>query len=270
MKIKQLILSLLACAALVTACDEQEEDSVLPDLEISTSELSIGEAAHSQTVAITSNRHWEATTNVSWISVEPDSGEASSSPVSVTVTILENTGYNRSASVKFNLGSDGKYFDYRTLKVIQTGPDGDPTGDDGTTGTKDDPYSVGKALYLLENGEYTSNSVYIKGIISRVDEVDTGEYGNATYYISVDGGTDNQLEVYRGYYLGARVKFTSEDQIKVGDEVIIYGVLTVYNGTYEVTQGSYIYSLNGEIAGGDEPSGEDDGTTGTQIGRAHV
>ncbi|MBQ1647667.1 MAG: choice-of-anchor J domain-containing protein, partial [Bacteroidales bacterium] len=249
MKIKRLILSLLACAALVTACEEQEEDSLIPSIEITASEMNIGEPGDVQTVSITSNRHWEVTTDANWIAVEPESGEASSAPVSVTVTILENTGYDRTAAVKFNAGNDGKYFDYKTLTVTQTGPKGAPSGDDGTQGTVDDPYSVGKAIYILNNGTYTSDKVYVKGIISRIDEVDTG-FGNATYFISDDGGNTIQLEVYRGNYLGG-AKITSADQIKVGDEVIVYGVLTIYKGTLEFTQGSEIYSLNGE--GGETP-----------------
>jgi len=35
--------------------------------------------------------------------------------------------------------------------------------------------------------------------------------------------------------------------LKVGDEVIILGNITNYNGTYETAQGkNYLYSLNGK------------------------
>ena len=73
-------------------------------------------------------------------------------------------------------------------------------------------------------------------------------FGNATYFISDDGTTTKELEIYRGYSVGGE-KFTAEDEIKVGDEVIVYGKLTLYGTTYEFTSGSSIYSLNGSTAG---------------------
>lgn len=121
----------------------------------------------------------------------------------------------------------------------------DPAG----KGTAEDPYNVAMAKQLIANGSYSSNKVYVKGKISQIDEIDTGSYGNATYYISDSGTGVDQLEVYRGYSLGGE-KFKSSDEIKVGDEVIIYGVLTLYKTTPEITQGSQIYSLNGKTSGG--------------------
>lgn len=129
------------------------------------------------------------------------------------------------------------------------------------TGTAEDPYDVTKALAIINAGAASSNDVYVKGIISSVKEVDTS-YGNATYFISQDGKTTKELEIYRGYYLGG-VKFSSADQIKAGDEVIVLGKLTLYNSTAEMTQGNKLYSLNGETAGGTDPVTPDlpEGTT---------
>lgn len=134
------------------------------------------------------------------------------------------------------------------------------TGD----GTVENPYSVASALYLITEGKITEDKVYVEGTISKIDEIDTStQYGNATYYISDDGSTTSQLEVFRGYNLGG-AKFKSNTDIKVGDKVIIYGQLVYYNQkTPEFTQGSSIYSLNGQTAGGDEPAGEAKGS-GTQ------
>lgn len=120
--------------------------------------------------------------------------------------------------------------------------------DEGTgSGTAEDPYDVAKADAIVAAGAATSDKVYVKGIISKIKEVDTS-YGNATYWISDDGTEAKQFEIYRGYYLG-NVKFTKADQIKVGDNVVVYGTLVDFNGTHEMTQGGYIYSLNGETAG---------------------
>lgn len=127
---------------------------------------------------------------------------------------------------------------------------GGSTSEGTGEGTQASPYNVAKALSIINAKTYTSDKVYLSGTISKIDKVDTS-YGNATYYISDDGTTTTQLEVYRGYSLGGN-KFTSESEIKVGDKVVIYGVLTLYNTTPEVTTGSQIYSLNGSTSGGGE------------------
>jgi uncharacterized Zn-binding protein involved in type VI secretion len=114
------------------------------------------------------------------------------------------------------------------------------------SGTANDPYDIEKALSLISTGYYsTTDDVYISGKVSKIGSIDTTtKYGNATYYISNDGTTTTQLEVYRGYSLNGD-KFTSKDEIKVGDEITIKGKLTSYNGTAEVAQGSSIVNLNG-------------------------
>ena len=129
----------------------------------------------------------------------------------------------------------------------------EPTGD----GTLASPYNVAAANELTAGLErstskdnvFLSDEVYVKGIISTIDNVDTS-YGNAVYYISDDGTTANQLEVYRGYYLDG-AKFTAADQIAVGDTVIVCGQLQNWLGTYEFTTGSKIVYHNG--AGNVEP-----------------
>lgn len=108
-------------------------------------------------------------------------------------------------------------------------------------GTAEDPYDVTRALDLYARGENATTEVYIKGIISYIKEVST-QYGNASFSISVDGTADNQLSVYRCKYLD-NAKFTSEDQIQVGDEVVIYGVLGEYSNAAQIEANSYITSL---------------------------
>lgn len=118
------------------------------------------------------------------------------------------------------------------------------------TNTPETAYTVAKALELIEAGEGLDAKVYVKGIISSIKSVDTGEWGNATYNISDNGKEENVLVIYRGYYLGAKDnKFTSADQIKVGDKVVVYGKLVNYNGTKEMNSGNYIYSQNDKAAG---------------------
>lgn len=109
--------------------------------------------------------------------------------------------------------------------------------------TPETAYSIAEAVAIVDAGEDLNTKVYVKGTISQIDEISTS-YGNATYYISDDGSTTNQLEVYRGYSVGG-AKFTNTEEVKVGDEVIVYGKLTLFKSTYEFTSGSQLYSVNG-------------------------
>ena len=116
-----------------------------------------------------------------------------------------------------------------------------------TPGTAEKPLTVAEALAYTNalDADKQSPVGYVKGKICAIKEIDTGNYGNATYSISDDGTEDNALQVYRGYSLNGE-KFKSANEIKVGDEVIITGKLVNYKGnTPQFAQGSSIYSLNG-------------------------
>lgn len=100
--------------------------------------------------------------------------------------------------------------------------------------------SVADALDWIAGGY--SGIATVKGYITGITEV-SAQYGNATYTIKDDVNAPEELLVYRGYYLNGE-KFTAEDQIKIGDLVIVEGSLVNYNGTYEFTTGSKILSIN--------------------------
>lgn len=126
-----------------------------------------------------------------------------------------------------------------------------PTGD----GTVDNPYNVTAALEYIESlgaDVESEQNIYIKGVVVTVTEEFTTNYGNGTYYISDDGTNKNQFYVFRSLYLGNR-KFTSGDtQIQEGDTVVVCGKVVNYKGTTPETaqNKSFLYSLNGETAGG--------------------
>ncbi len=140
------------------------------------------------------------------------------------------------------------------------------------SGTAEDPYNVAAVLSLIQTlgADVNSSEIYMKGIVSEIKSIDTGNYGNAEYYISDDGTTANQLLVYRGYGLNGD-KFKSESDLNVGDTVVIVGKVVNFKGnTPEVTTGSKIFSLNGE--GGSvapTPTGEAKGD-GTQANPYNV
>ncbi|MGI6222838.1 MAG: hypothetical protein ACOYJG_04450 [Prevotella sp.] len=134
-----------------------------------------------------------------------------------------------------------------TAPTIDTG--GESTGEAKGDGTEANPYNsvAANAQALAGN----TSEVYVTGKISEISEVST-DYGNATYFISDDGTSTDQFEIFRGYYLNGE-KFTSEDQIQVGQTVVVKGKLSVYGSTPELAQGSQIISINGEggTTGGD-------------------
>ncbi len=138
----------------------------------------------------------------------------------------------------------------------------EPTG----TGTAADPFNVAAAVKYIDEGGDAATNKYVKG---KVVSVDAGSYdsnyGSLKYYISDDGTTKNQFRVYNGYAGPNRTKFSGEDALKAGDEVVICGSLTIVNGTKEFTTGNYVISINGQpIGGGDTPTTGEAKGTGTE------
>ena len=140
----------------------------------------------------------------------------------------------------------GNYLYYLNGKKAESNPN--TPGVAKGTGTEADPFNAVAALNAAKALDASGKleGVYVKGKISKIDEIDTGNFGNATYYVSDDGTTSNQFEIYRGYYLNGE-KFTSADQLKVGDEVVVKGDIVNFNGnTPEMTQRNQIVSINGK------------------------
>lgn len=125
--------------------------------------------------------------------------------------------------------------------------------------TPETAYTTSEAYELIDAGEDLNTEVYVKGTITKVDEIETEKYGNAIYWIS-DG--KKELEVYHGYGLNG-AKFTSTDELQDGDDVIVCGKLKKFKDTYEIDSYSKIYSLNGKTSGGEVDPGTDPGTDPT-------
>ena len=113
-------------------------------------------------------------------------------------------------------------------------------------------FTASEALAALTAGTQPTGVCYITGIVSKVDTTGIGQYGSITYYISDDGTTTNQLEVYHGKSFNGE-KFTKDFFLKEGDKVKILGQLINYtkdgNVTPEVTSYSKLIELNGKTTG---------------------
>ena len=123
------------------------------------------------------------------------------------------------------------------------------------TGTVADPYNVAglyQAVANLASGSSTSQELVVKGIVSQVKNDLNPDYGNLSYYISDNGKTAEQFYVYRGLGLNGE-KFTSNEQVAIGDVVVVQGTVKNYNGTLEFDQNkSKLLSTTNTNSGGGE------------------
>ena len=110
--------------------------------------------------------------------------------------------------------------------------------------TPETAYTVAKAKELIDAGKGLSTEVYVKGIITSVGTLNT-QFNSLSYKISDNGKATNELEVYSGKYFGGE-GFTSADQLKAGDVVVIKGKLKKFNNKYELDMNNQLYSLNGQ------------------------
>ena len=156
----------------------------------------------------------------------------------VKFTVDANEGAGRTAIITFACSSETAASKV-TLTVKQAAnvlPHGE---------NPDDPFNVAEAIAKCVAIGSTTDGViyYAKGKISSIASIDTGSYGNATFNISADGKDENFITVYRSFFLNNE-KFTSEDQIAVGDEVVITGKLVNYKGTTPEFSGNvYVYAI---------------------------
>ena len=161
-----------------------------------------------------------------------------------------------------------------------TADDDKNAGDTPAEGAKGDgslenPFNAAAAYHYtaaLPAGQATSEKFYVKGIVCQSSKMDISvQYKNATFHISEDGSANGtQFLIFRTKGLNG-ADITSEDDVQVGDEVVVYASLVNYMGnTPETAQGGIIYSQkrNGQDlgeGGGETPDdGEDTPDTPTE------
>ncbi|MBQ3623984.1 MAG: hypothetical protein II950_01015 [Prevotella sp.] len=214
-----------------------------------------------------------------------DSGEATGEFYCFRVLYLKNTKYNEYTGTKTDIKVGDEVIVCAKLVLYQgttpetsagngymyshNGNTGDGGSGGGTAkgdGTLNNPYNPLGAAQAVSGLTWTSNTeydktdnVYVKGKISRIANkgtyTDGGTYGNASFYISEDGTESGEFYCFRVLYLNNTKynEYTGEKvDIKVGDEVVIYGKLMNYRGnTPETVAGeAHLYSLNSGGGGG--------------------
>lgn len=119
MKIRNLMVGAVAALAVLVGCQPQEENLGTPDISISANEMTFEVEGGDKELTVNATRDWKVTTDADWVVVSPESGPGSLEDQKVTVSVLENTGMDRSADLKFTIGMKSKY-----LTVSQAGPGG--------------------------------------------------------------------------------------------------------------------------------------------------
>lgn len=143
-------------------------------------------------------------------------------------------------------------------KTASGGSDTPSTGGATGKGTAADPYNYVAATNVasaLEQGQTTDDTYYIKGKISKITYTFSAQFGTSRFYITDDGKeADKQFLVYSCKYFDNAKWADGNQQINVGDDVVVCAKLMNYSGTLE-TSGAYLVSLNGKTSdGSSEPS----------------
>lgn len=261
MKLRNLILTVLAVAAVFTACKKEK-----PVFGVSADKTAVELTENGGTVAvqITTEQDWKVriSANGTWISADVESGSRNAT---ITFTAQPNDGKDRKTVVTIIAGMAMERITFTQAGALKPG--------DGLTPETAWSASEARAWIVanLADKEISSQKYYIKGKIHKIASDGTyaasGTYGNATFYISDDGTASNDdFEAYRILYLEGKKWTSGNPDIAVGDEVMIYGYVTLYGSTAETsnkdaagkTDSAYLYSLNSSGEGGGGESGGDD------------
>ena len=109
-------MALFAAVAIIAGCKKENEDLGAPNVSLNSATMDFEQASASKTLELTATRDWKAVFDADWLVIEPKSGNGSAKAQTITVTVLENKGADRTASVKFDIG-----FAAKTLTVNQKG-----------------------------------------------------------------------------------------------------------------------------------------------------
>ncbi len=175
----------------------------------------------------------------SWLSISDI--EKTDSTTNVTFHVAENTAESsRTAAIEFTSAS-GSSSSTVSATVSQQ----------GLMGTLTNPFTVEQAIaYCQTLTAASGNDFYVKGKVSKVVYTFNADKKTGTFWISADGvfndDKSKDFEAYGVYWLGNQAWAEGNAQVSVGDEVIICGKLTNYNGTSETSsKNAYVYSVNG-------------------------
>lgn len=178
-------------------------------------------------------------------------------------------GCGENSTVKFSITINETDFDITAFKpettyylVITakapayTSSESDPasfkTAAEANDGSLEKPFTAAEAITAIDAGGVLTDK-YVKGVITEVTSFNSS-YGSITY--NIESG-EKTLMVYGGLDLG-NAQFSSIDDLKINDVVLVCGTLKKFNSTYEFDKNNYLVTINGlsEISAGLKVSGQ--------------
>ena len=134
---------------------------------------------------------------------------------SATVTIKPNTNVAGTATVYVTVGGvEPAITESVAVTISIPGPGEVP----------ETAYTAEQATAAITNSESDIPNVYVKGTISYLEAFDS-KNGEITYYVSEDGTRNSEFKIYKGKNLNNQ-KFSSLNDLSVGDTVIVYGTIS--------------------------------------------
>lgn len=98
-------------------------------------------------------------------------------------------------------------------------------------------YTVTEAKAIIDKGLGLDHELYGKGTIKSIK----GYYNNKYITYNITDG-ENDLTVYNGLGL-EKAAFGAQTDLNIGDQVVVYGKLVKFSGTYEFNTDNYLISL---------------------------
>jgi len=185
------------------SCSEDFEPTYLDGLTVSQSYVAISTDGGSATIDVNASEAWSIENTPDWLTITPASGNAGTTKVTFSA---EANSAGRNCEVLVKMGD--KVQRVNVLQGLAT---------------------VSTVSCAEVNNGIEGKTYRVTGVVTKI--VESATYGN--FYISDGTG---EVYVYGTAYngqtkQGALLKYG----IEVGDEVTIQGPLTIYKGTYELT-----------------------------------
>lgn len=192
---------------------------------------------------------WTASTGATGyeVTLTPDEGDPITKTVDATTTTTSFAGLEFSTEYTPSVVALGDLYLVKANSASVAG-DAVTTGNPTKGQSIDSPYSVTEAIEAinaLDDGATSEEDVYVQGIISSLSQFNSN-YKSITYYISLDGSTNSELEVYSGKGENG-ADFNSLADLALGDQVIVKGKLQKYVSGGVVTPEIYRSSVIASI-----------------------
>lgn len=224
----------------MVSCFERKDFIENPAITTEKATYELPSESGSMQVSFMSNMPWEifvtpanSISEVRDIKVTPTSGNASKSPIKLTVTFNANKGTVKRSALVSIIGTEAS----AAFKLTQDIPGSGSGPAKGST--VDNPYPALDLVADMKSGVVLNGeSLYIEGIVSKIKEISL-DYKNATFWLTADGthpaNDDDAFQVYRTKGFEGE-DITDAKIVKLGDKVVIYGPVTLYKGNTPETE----------------------------------